>query len=291
MFSKIFMRSSYQAARRSAVPFVSFVAAITLAAAPLRREALDGTPNGAIDGATGGTSDGTTNGATNGTSSGTSTGITTWPINPPIDGPTQGAPAVGQVDAWPPMTNGGVAKLGGTDTYTGPTTVNRGELIVDGLLADSPVTVTGGILSGTGHLDRVTIDAGGHLAPGDDNTGSLVIAGGVGFQGGELDLVAAGKSLSSLSIAGNLSLENATLDVTGKPAPGKYVIASYGGVLNGTFSSRDIPAGDTINYGTGHNSAITLSAVPEPFNLRPPLRRRARVAGLRMAKAASPDYS
>ncbi len=70
--------------------------------------------------------------------------------------------------------DGGLTKLGsgvltltGTNTYTGATTINQGELLVNGWLV-SPVTVnSGGILAGTGSLTSVIVNAGGHLAPGD----------------------------------------------------------------------------------------------------------------------------
>jgi hypothetical protein len=55
-----------------------------------------------------------------------------------------------------------------------------------------------------------------------------------------------------------------TLDVTGSLAAGPYTIASNGRTLSGQFGTLDIPAGYTINYGTGNDSSITLSAMPEP---------------------------
>ena len=57
------------------------------------------------------------------------------------------------------------------------------------------------------------------------------------------------------------------LNLNGSLAAGTYTIASYGGELSGQFAVLNIPAGDTINYGTGNDSSITLSAVPEPASL------------------------
>ncbi|MGO9114519.1 MAG: hypothetical protein ACLP9L_35325 [Thermoguttaceae bacterium] len=240
MFSKIFMRSSCRVAGCSAIPLVSFVAAVMLAA-PLRAGTLDGTTNGATDGTTGW--------ASTGTSSGT----------------TYGPQPAAQSGYWWQSASGSVVTWSGSSTYSGPTTISQGELVVDGWLSDSAVTVNGGTLGGTGHVDSVAVNAGGHLAPGDLNTGALVIAGGVDFQGGELDLVGAGKSITSMSIAGNLRLnDDPTLDVTGSLSRGPYTIASYNGTLSGKFNTLDIPTGYTINYGTGRDSSITLSAVPEP---------------------------
>jgi autotransporter-associated beta strand protein len=72
----------------------------------------------------------------------------------------------------------GIFTLGAANTYKGATTVDGGTLRVDGsLLANSTVTVNaGGTLGGNGIVNgSVTVDADGHLAPGDP-TGSLVVS-------------------------------------------------------------------------------------------------------------------
>jgi T5SS/PEP-CTERM-associated repeat protein/autotransporter-associated beta strand protein len=87
-------------------------------------------------------------------------------------------------------TGVGALTLGGTNTYTGNTTVSTGELVVDGQLA-STITVTGNqsVLGGNGTLGDVFLTNGGTIAPGIANP----VNGGVvsGF--------------STLTIAGNLS--------------------------------------------------------------------------------------
>jgi autotransporter-associated beta strand protein len=161
----------------------------------------------------------------------------------------------------------GVLALSGSNTYTGSTAITLGKLVVDGWLTNSAVGVSGGTLGGTGYLSSVTVNTGGHVAPGDLGSGALISAGPVDFNGGELDIVGTGNSITSLAIAGNLFLSDATLDVAGSLAPGTYTIASYGGTLNGSFATLNIPTGDTISYGTRSDSAITLSVVPEPSTL------------------------
>ncbi len=71
----------------------------------------------------------------------------------------------------------GALTLTGSNTYSGETAINQGNLIVTGSLA-SPVTVaSGGVLSGTGSLTSVAVNAGGQLAPGGGAQGVLQLSG------------------------------------------------------------------------------------------------------------------
>ena len=81
----------------------------------------------------------------------------------------------------------GALALTGSNTYTGPTTINQGALAVNGLLV-SPVTVnSGGVLSGTGSLSSVTVNSGGQLAPGDA-PGVMSLSGNLSLlSGAEMD--------------------------------------------------------------------------------------------------------
>jgi autotransporter-associated beta strand protein len=81
------------------------------------------------------------------------------------------------------VAGGGVLALPGSNTYTGPTTINQGALVVNGSLV-SPVTVnSGGTLAGMGSLLSVTVNSGGHLAPGDA-LGQLTLSGNLALLGG-----------------------------------------------------------------------------------------------------------
>ena len=70
----------------------------------------------------------------------------------------------------------GTLGLAGSNTYTGPTTISQGKLLVDGWLTNSAVSVNGGTLGGRGYLSSVTVNPGGQLAPGDA-PGTLNVSG------------------------------------------------------------------------------------------------------------------
>jgi fibronectin-binding autotransporter adhesin len=132
--------------------------------------------------------------------------------------------------------------LTGNNTYTGATNVTGGTLLVNGTHTGTGITTVagGGALGGTGSL-------GGNLIL--DEGGSLVTE----FVSGLID---------PLAIAGNLNLSALanSLTVTGTGTGTSWVIATYTGSLTGTFES--ITSGFSIDYGSGSNSQITLSAGP-----------------------------
>jgi autotransporter-associated beta strand protein len=115
--------------------------------------------------------------------------------------------------------------LGGVSTYTGPTTVNAGTLLVNGSLgAASAVTVnSGGTLGGSGTIGgSVAVNAGATLSPGA-SLGSLAVGG-------------------NLSIGGNLFID---LDKSLSPSNDMVTVS---GVLT--------------NAGTGSVTLRNLGAVP-----------------------------
>lgn len=147
------------------------------------------------------------------------------------------------------ITGGGIVSLNGTNTYSGPTTV-------------TPGTTLGGIGSLTSAL---TVN--GILAPGN-SIGTLTVGNTTFGTGGSFD-VELGAGLSDLlDVNGNLDIANAILNLSGiADNVTSYVITTYTGSLTGPFSNvTGLPAGYTLDYGSGSAGQITL-LVPEPASL------------------------
>jgi autotransporter-associated beta strand protein len=78
--------------------------------------------------------------------------------------------------------NAGLLRVNGSQTGNGAVTVGGGELNVNGSLGTSAVTLNAGILSGTGSVGAVTVNAGATLSPG--NSPGTLTTGAVTFNGG-----------------------------------------------------------------------------------------------------------
>jgi autotransporter-associated beta strand protein len=175
---------------------------------------------------------------------------------------------------------GSVTKIGsgalavtGSSTYSGPTTINQGELVVNGSLI-SPATVNnGGILGGMGSLSSVTVNSGGTLAPGDafgtlSVTGSLILSSGAAMDYG-LDT----PTTSDMASCGNLTLSDqqfSDFHFTWTPnfGPGTYNLIAFGS-LGGTGLGNK--RSGTINgypaYIAIQSNDLVLNVVPEPSTL------------------------
>ena len=166
------------------------------------------------------------------------------------------------------------------DAYGGATTINGGTLLDNGNITTSAVTVGAtGTLGGTGTvgLASTAVAIAGLLAPGTapGTFGTLSLLGGAAFSGTSatynVDLNSTGSvddlATTNLDLGTDTTLNINDLDTT---SGNTYTIATYSGTLTGTFLKvNNLPAGYTLDYGTGSNSAITLDAapVPEPASL------------------------
>ena len=141
----------------------------------------------------------------------------------------------------------GLLTLSGTNTYTGPTTISQGKLVVDGSLTNSAVSVNGGTLGGTGYLNSVTVYAGGNLAPGD-SLGALHLSGNLILESGAaMDYELDTPSTSDMISAGNLTLNSQQFSDfhfmwSASFAPGIYPLigfASSSGSLGHEYQRHD----------------------------------------------------
>ncbi len=137
---------------------------------------------------------------------------------------------------------GGKEQLNGTNSYTGPTTVNAGILDVNGSLASTVFVNSGGTLMGSGSVGGITVAGGGKVAPGN-SIGTLNVPGDVTFNAGsvyQVEANAAGQSDETIA-TGTGTLSGGTVQVlahTGAYAPATtYTILTAAGGLSGTFAA------------------------------------------------------
>lgn len=163
----------------------------------------------------------------------------------------------------------GVVSLSASNTYTGPTTVNSGTLLVDGAISGggSVSTAAGTILGGNGTIAGA-INAGGQINPGDLNAiGTLTATNNVTLMNGaslKFDLNALdateGFGINDLlQIGGNLALNNnaVTINIRGIPSPGfNYPVVSYFGTLSGGFNPTVIGTHYTASIDTNSPGVV-----------------------------------
>jgi hypothetical protein len=161
-----------------------------------------------------------------------------------------------------------VVQLNSTSNYSGTTTVTgtgTPKLLVNGSKTGAgTVTIDSvGTLGGTGSIAG-DITNNGKIAPGN-GVGTLTTPGNVTFGANSHLAIDINGAADKLVVGGNLNLANVDfLDVTRTGGGLSWVIASYTGMLTGTFNN--VTAGYTVNYGTGTNSQITLNANPSGLN-------------------------
>jgi hypothetical protein len=156
--------------------------------------------------------------------------------------------------------------LSGINTYSGPTTVSGGALVVTGSIANSAVTIgNGALLTGTGAVGAATILSGGTFAPGPIGTpGAMSIAGNLAFQSGAVYLVQvnpATASSTNVSAGGPATLAGtvAAAFASGSYVTRNYTILTAAGGINGTFNAlttSNLPAGFTAALGYTSNAVL-----------------------------------
>jgi len=166
--------------------------------------------------------------------------------------------------------------LSGVNTYTGNTNVNAGSLVISGSVdpTGTVAVASGASLSLTGSAGPITIAGGGSLTH-NGTSGSVTVASGGSFSGegsitGNLSLAGTltGDPVTSgaVTVSGDLTL-SAPVNVvlTGSPAPGTYLIATFGSLVNpSNFTSGY--RGATFSF-TSTTASITISGgIPLSWN-------------------------
>jgi fibronectin-binding autotransporter adhesin len=155
----------------------------------------------------------------------------------------------------------GITVLNGTNTYTGPTVVSAGTLLVNSpgsLASASAVTVAGGTLGGTGTIyGPVTVQAGAPLAPGT-SAGTLNIDNSLALSDSSILNFDLGAASDLVDLVTDLSLgATKTLNVTqgaGFDTGITYHLIHYTGTDPGNASS-----GWTVSGAGAYSSAFSLS--------------------------------
>ena len=173
-------------------------------------------------------------------------------------------------------SGGGQLILSGTQAFTGPTTINDGDLKINGSAAGSTFTVTGGTLSGTGTVGPLTVGSGGTLSPGS-SPGLLVVNGSLSLSGvTSMELAGTARGAGgydAVDVSGAINF-GGTLTVSlingYSPTGGEtFSLFSWGGGATSTFGTVNLPSlsgglnwDTSALYGTGAIGVIL--AIPEP---------------------------
>ena len=171
---------------------------------------------------------------------------------------------------------GGTLTLSGANTYTGPTSIERGTLIVNGVITSDVSVDPGATLAGIGSVGSV--DVAGVISPGssaapDHGIGTLNISGDAVLADAAflVEANAAGAS-DRLVVSDDVTLGNSRLLVFaagGDYAPStSYLVIdkTAAGAISGKFSeitSNSIFVTPSLVYdgGTGNDAVLTLDAV------------------------------
>ncbi|WP_174525319.1 autotransporter-associated beta strand repeat-containing protein, partial [Hydrogenophaga palleronii] len=145
----------------------------------------------------------------------------------------------------------GTTTLGGTNTYTGDTSVNAGTLAVNGAVAGNVQVNDTGTLGGSGVIGgNVNLVSGATLSAGN-SPGTLTVNGDLTLGSGSTSVfelgqagVVGGTANDLVEVGGNLQL-GGRLQATAASA-GWYRLFNYGGALSGAFDAINVTSSEPL---------------------------------------------
>ena len=170
----------------------------------------------------------------------------------------------------------GALTLGGSNSYSGPTTVGAGSLIVNGQIGGGAVTVaTNAMLGGNGKIfGPVTVQSGATFAPGN-SIGTLAISN-------SLTLSSNSTTILEISKAGGATTNDAVVGLTSVVLGGTLNVTNLGGTAlaagdafklfsataySGSFAVTNLPALGNYLYWTNNLAVNGTLAVASSVSL------------------------
>ena len=165
----------------------------------------------------------------------------------------------------------GTLILSGANSYTGPTTINAGRLVVDGSITSAVTVATAGTLGGSGTITG-NVTNNGTLAPGNASIGTLTITGGYtqATSGVYQVEINAGGQGDRVNVSGTATLAG-TVRVLAQPGVYSrnttYTILNASGGVTGTYSavsSNFAFMTPSLSY-VGNNVLLNLTLASNAF--------------------------
>ena len=151
------------------------------------------------------------------------------------------------------VNDSGMVTLGGTNLYTGATTVTSGTLNVTGILGATAVTVNGGVLvlGGSGALNQNTLTV---------NTGSVIQTANYGLTGNVATVINSGGSVTLSGFnttTGAVTINNGgALQISGASGTAASTVYTLNG---GSMTVDNTGVGNNNNTRIADNAAFTLN--------------------------------
>jgi uncharacterized protein with beta-barrel porin domain len=163
---------------------------------------------------------------------------------------------------------GGSWTVNNTYAQSDPWTVQNGTLLVNGDLSSaSNLTVTSGLLGGTGTVGSTQINSGGAFAPGTPGVPgtSMTVSGNLALQSGAIYLVQVNPASSTMA---NVT-QTATLagNVVAVFAPGSYVNNQYDILHSAGLNGTTFTALGTTNLPAGFTASLSYTPTDVFLNL------------------------